>query len=630
MAEIDDTPKGEESVSSHSRGRRRLGLLAAGIALLAPTAAQAAQPPYLVGHPYRHGAVPFRGSQGNPPAANPSGIGALSSNNLSYRGGISGVGVTTGAEKVYLVFWGSQWGTQSTNGSGSATFSGDPKGLAPDVQAFMKGLGTGSETWSGVMTQYCQGVSTGAQTCPTSNTQHVAYPTGGALAGVWEDTASAAPSAASAHAIGAEAVIAATHFGNTTQASNLNAQYVIISPTGTDPDSYKSGGFCAWHDYTGDSTLDGGGAVSSADGTLAFTNLPYLTDAGASCGQGFVNSPGTLDGVTIVEGHEYAETITDTWPAGGWTDASGYETGDKCAWISSGQGASQNITLTTGTFAVQSTWANDFNGGAGGCEVSHSIVTNGGNTVTVTNPGNQTSTVGTAVSLQMQATDSASGQTLTYSATGLPAGLSINSSSGLISGTPTTATTSSVVVTATDTTAAKGTASFSWTVSATSSCAAKQLLGNPGFETGSASPWTATRGVIENNSAGETAHSGSWYAWLDGYGKRHTDTLAQKVSIASGCHTDTFSFWLHIDTSEHTSSAVDTLKVQVLNSSGAVLATLATYSNLNAASGYVQKSFNVSAYAGETITVKFTGVETDAAGGTTSFVIDDTALNQAS
>jgi Putative Ig domain len=86
------------------------------------------------------------------------------------------------------------------------------------------------------------------------------------------------------------------------------------------------------------------------------------------------------------------------------------------------------------------------------------------NTVTVTNPGNQTSTVGTAVSLQIQATDSAGGQTLTYRATGLPPGLSISSSSGLISGTPTTAGTSSITVTATDTTGASGSASFTWTV----------------------------------------------------------------------------------------------------------------------------------------------------------------------
>ncbi len=86
-----------------------------------------------------------------------------------------------------------------------------------------------------------------------------------------------------------------------------------------------------------------------------------------------------------------------------------------------------------------------------------------GNTVTVTNPGTQTSTVGTAVSKQITATDSASGQTLTYTASALPAGLSI-SSSGLITGTPTTAGSSTVVVTATDTTSASGRATFSWVV----------------------------------------------------------------------------------------------------------------------------------------------------------------------
>jgi hypothetical protein len=93
----------------------------------------------------------------------------------------------------------------------------------------------------------------------------------------------------------------------------------------------------------------------------------------------------------------------------------------------------------------------------------------GGNTVTVTNPGGQASTVGTATSLQIQASDSASGQTLTYSATGLPAGLSINSSTGLISGTPTAAGSGSVTVTARDTTGASGSATFAWTVSTSGS-----------------------------------------------------------------------------------------------------------------------------------------------------------------
>ncbi|MGW9023440.1 hydrolase [Streptomyces sp. NPDC055722] len=157
-----------------------------------------------------------------------------------------------------------------------------------------------------------------------------------------------------------------------------------------------------------------------------------------------------------------------------------------------------------------------------------------------------------------------------------------------------------------------------------STCTAAQLLGNNGFESG-ASTWSASSGVITNDT-GESPRTGSYYAWLNGYGSAHTDTLSQSVAIPSGCTSATLSFYLHIDTAETTTStAYDTLKVQVLNSSGTVLGTLATYSNLNAASGYTQRSFNLASYAGQTITLKFTGTE----GSTlqTSFVVDDTALN---
>ncbi|MEU1597129.1 hydrolase [Streptomyces sp. NPDC005708] len=157
-----------------------------------------------------------------------------------------------------------------------------------------------------------------------------------------------------------------------------------------------------------------------------------------------------------------------------------------------------------------------------------------------------------------------------------------------------------------------------------STCTAAQLLGNNGFESG-ATTWSASGGVITNDT-GESPRTGSYYAWLNGYGSAHTDTLSQSVAIPSGCTSATLSFYLHIDTAETTTStAYDTLKVQVLNSSGTVLGTLATYSNLNAASGYTQRSFNLASYAGQTITLKFTGTE----GSTlqTSFVVDDTALN---
>ncbi|WP_330327301.1 hydrolase [Streptomyces pseudovenezuelae] len=157
-----------------------------------------------------------------------------------------------------------------------------------------------------------------------------------------------------------------------------------------------------------------------------------------------------------------------------------------------------------------------------------------------------------------------------------------------------------------------------------STCASAQLLGNSGFESGS-STWTTSSGVI-TNSTDESARTGSYYAWLDGYGSAHTDTLSQSVTVPAACTTATLSFYLHVDTAETTTStAYDTLKVQVLNSSGTVLSTLATYSNLNASSGYTQRSLNLAGYAGQTVTLKFTGTE----GSTlqTSFVIDDTALN---
>jgi subtilase family serine protease len=251
-----------------------------------------------------------------------------------------------------------------------------------------------------------------------------------------------------------------------------------------------------------------------------------------------------------------------------------------------------------------------------------------GNTVTVTNPGSQTGTVGTAVSLQIKATDSASGQTLTYSATGLPAGLAISSSTGLITGTPTTAATYSVTVTAKDTTGASGSAAFTWTISASGGgCTAAQLIGNPGFETGVISPWTSTSGVLASTSEGVPAHSGSWLAWLDGYGGAHTDTLAQTVTIPSTCKNANLTFWLYIDTNDPTTKAYDTFTTQVLNSSGTVLATLGTVSNLNTTGGYSQYSFSVAPYIGQKITIKFTGTETLGGGHNTSFFEDDNALN---
>ena len=252
---------------------------------------------------------------------------------LSYHGGQ----VQT-AGMVFLVFWGSQWNNN------------DPSGEAPILQNFFDG--TGGSSWNDTVTQYCEGVAAGATQCSASGTAVGNY--SNTLGGIWFDNATTAPSHPSQSAIAAEAVRAATHFGALTP----NMQFVIATATGNNSKGFGSS-YCAYHSST-----------SSPSGEVAYTNLPYITDAGARCGANF-NGLGANAGITIVAGHEFAESETDPFPNSGWLDGSGAEIGDKCAWISSGQGASADVTLSTGTFPVQSLWSNAFNGGAGGCVLSY-------------------------------------------------------------------------------------------------------------------------------------------------------------------------------------------------------------------------------------------------------------------
>ena len=149
-----------------------------------------------------------------------------------------------------------------------------------------------------------------------------------------------------------------------------------------------------------------------------------------------------------------------------------------------------------------------------------------------------------------------------------------------------------------------------------------ELLANRGFESGNVT-WVATAGVI-TNSTGQTPRTGSWYAWLDGYGTTHTDSLYQQIAVPSSATSVTLSFWLKITTAETTTTtAFDTLRVQIRNSSNTVLSTLATYSNLNKTTGYVQKTFDLTAFKGQTIRIYFLGTEDSSL--QTSFVIDDTS-----
>ncbi|MCP2314231.1 RICIN domain-containing protein [Kitasatospora paracochleata] len=309
---------------------------------------------------------------------------AAEDNTLSYHGGIGGAGVMSGAKtKVYLVFYGNQWGKRSTDANGNAKFSGDPAGAAGAAQQMFKGIGTNGELWSADLTQWCDGpgIATGATACPANlpASQFVPYQAGGVLAGVWYDNAAPEPKNVDGHGLALEANKAAGHFGNKTAASNRNAYYVIMSPHGTNPDDYQTR-YCAWHDWNNDAErLSGGPAPSAYGNDIAFSNQPYNIDMGAGCGANFVNAgaAGTLDGYTTSLGHEWHEMMSDTYPTTGWAYPIGQdENSDECAWIKPGQpGGLANVSFGAfGTYAEQASWSNDTNS----CAISHPIVHHGG------------------------------------------------------------------------------------------------------------------------------------------------------------------------------------------------------------------------------------------------------------
>ncbi|MFC0436207.1 M1 family metallopeptidase [Kutzneria buriramensis] len=145
-----------------------------------------------------------------------------------------------------------------------------------------------------------------------------------------------------------------------------------------------------------------------------------------------------------------------------------------------------------------------------------------------------------------------------------------------------------------------------------------QVIGNADFESGTA-PWTGSTAAVVAGTSAEPAHGGSRLALLDGTGRTHTDTLSQSVTLPAGCSSATLTFWSHIDTQETTTSTkYDTLAVQIGSD------TVASYSNLDKNTGYVQRSVDVSRYLGQTVTLTVTGKEDSSLA--TNFALDDFAL----
>ena len=217
---------------------------------------------------------------------------------------------------VYLVFWGSQW-------------KSDINGIPAYLTSMFNGLGASGDNWSTITSQYTNSSGQG----PTFN--------GAVLGGVWMDNTKAEPTNPSANAVANEGNRGASHFG---VSGNGNAQIVVLSAHGTHPDGWPSSGFCAYHDYSG---------------SVSYTNMPYQLDApaGSRCPNSALG--GHLDAFSIVEGHEYAESVSDPQAGNGWVAPNGEEIGDQC------ESGFQKVTLSTGTFAMQPLWSNK----AGGCVI---------------------------------------------------------------------------------------------------------------------------------------------------------------------------------------------------------------------------------------------------------------------
>jgi hypothetical protein len=357
--------------------------------------------------------------------------------------------------------------------------------------------------------------------------------------------------------------------------------------------------------------------------------------------------------LTVTAGSSGASTITTTisgsFNSAVSLSATGLPSGATASFnptsiAAPGSGAS-TLTIAVGASTAAGAYSVGVNGAGGGKTHSATInltvsaaatadfvIASAPSSLAVTAGGTGSTTITTTISgsfnsaVSLSASGLPTGATASFTPTSIAAPGSGSSTLAISAGASTAAGTYSVVVNGSGG-GKTHTATITLTVSAAGGGTTQQLLGNPGFENGSSNtaPWTVSAGVIDNGSF-QAPHGGSWKAWLNGYGSVHTDTLLQQVSIPSTATSANLSFWRHIDTAETTTTtAYDTLKVQIRNSSGAVLATLATYSNLNAGAGYTQVSFDLSAYKGQTIQIYLVGTEDSSL--KTSFVVDDFLLN---
>ena len=156
---------------------------------------------------------------------------------------------------------------------------------------------------------------------------------------------------------------------------------------------------------------------------------------------------------------------------------------------------------------------------------------------------------------------------------------------------------------------------------------ANHAVADPGFESGHPGAWTVSTDVtgggdIITDSAGGQPHSGSWYAWLNGYGATANESVSQTVSVPAAS-TDLLSFQLFIGTQDTSATRHDTLTVRA--TAGGATRTLASWSNLNGDGAYAARTIDLSSYAGKSVLLRLAGHENND-GLATFFWLDDVGI----
>ena len=146
-----------------------------------------------------------------------------------------------------------------------------------------------------------------------------------------------------------------------------------------------------------------------------------------------------------------------------------------------------------------------------------------------------------------------------------------------------------------------------------------ELVVNGGFETTPA-PWSFSGAA--SWVSGQYVHTGASYALL-GNVNNASGTVSQSLTIPATAPA-TLTFWLSVTSNEAPRAANDILYVEVVSGAGATA--VGTFSNLQRGKAglYALKSFDLGAWRGQTVTLRFRA--TTNATKPTTFYVDDVSL----